>query len=318
MKTDMAIAFDPAIDGNWTAMANWSNAMWTDMGAANSVTVSSMQAVKENQWAYLNSLFPSEAYVLSNIRPVPVVTGGDVCENQSGSYQTSNPDPSSTYAWTIAPAGTSFTASTGSVNVNWGGSGIGVVSLVQTAANGCVSLPVNYNVNINANPIADFTVNVQPATAGETVEFQDKSKGGSNYHWDFGNPETIGDTSNAINPTYVYDNSGHYIVTLDLSNSKGCRSKKTFDFLDVLNGIIPNVVTVNNDGFNDLFHIKGFTEYEIKIYNRWGEKLFESNDRKNEWDGTTESGDLVPAGVYYYILKPKTGKVLTGNVTIIR
>lgn len=318
MNADIAIAYDPAADGSWVQMANWSNSMWTDMGGATAAMVTSMQAVKKTQWSYLNSLFPSDAYVLSTIRPVPLVTGSDVCANQSGTYQVSNPDAGSTYTWTVSPSGTPFTSLNADVNVNWGGSGTGIVGLTQTAANGCVSLPVAYNVNINANPIADFKPLVQPATAGETVEFQDLSIGATHYHWDFGNTETLGDTSNAINPNFVYDNSGQYVVTLDVSNAKGCKSSKVLNFLEVLNGIIPNVVTVNNDGLNDLFHIKGFTEYQISIYNRWGEKLFESNDRLKEWDGKTTSGDFVPGGVYYYILKPKTGKVLTGNVTIIR
>ena len=197
----------------------------------------------------------------------------------------------------------------------------GIISIKENSEKWRVALTRmcgNDNVNINANPIADFKPLVQPATAGETVEFQDLSIGATHYHWDFGNTETLGDTSNAINPNFVYDNSGQYVVTLDVSNAKGCKSSKVLNFLEVLNGIIPNVVTVNNDGLNDLFHIKGFTEYEISIYNRWGEKLFESNDRLKEWDGKTTSGDFVPGGVYYYILKPKTGKVLTGNVTIIR
>ena len=65
---------------------------------------------------------------------------------------------------------------------------------------------------------------------------------------------------------------------------------------------IPNIFTPNADGNNDSFIIKGIEDevWELKIYDRWGKLLFESQDYKNNWDGAKQ-----PDGVYYYILSSR-------------
>ncbi len=69
---------------------------------------------------------------------------------------------------------------------------------------------------------------------------------------------------------------------------------------------IPNVFTPNGDGINDLFMItsSGLTDYEITIVNRWGELVFQSNDPKQGWDGTSK-GKKCTDGVYFYSIKAK-------------
>ena len=88
---------------------------------------------------------------------------------------------------------------------------------------------------------------------------------------------------------------------------------------------LPNIITLNNDGFNDFFEAEKKTDYssfEIKIFNRWGEVVYESTDPYFKWDGKNKSGNLVSAGVYYYVAnanyKSKDVKPLTGHVTVIR
>jgi gliding motility-associated-like protein len=67
----------------------------------------------------------------------------------------------------------------------------------------------------------------------------------------------------------------------------------------------PNVFTPNNDGINDAFiiNVKNIKEFYIKIFNRWGTKLFETNNASDFWDGRTTSGLLCENGVYYFTLK---------------
>jgi|TARA_R110000782_G_scaffold259894_2_gene350932 gliding motility-associated-like protein len=67
--------------------------------------------------------------------------------------------------------------------------------------------------------------------------------------------------------------------------------------------IIPNIITPNNDGRNDIFQLN-FPFLKAEIYNRWGQRLFES---KNDafWDGRTTSGAEAPEGTYYYIITTK-------------
>lgn len=89
------------------------------------------------------------------------------------------------------------------------------------------------------------------------------------------------------------------------------------------NVFVANVFSPNGDGNNDVLHIlgKGITEIEFIIYNRWGEKVFETTDIATGWDGTYK-GSAMNIGVFVYYIKGKLkdGKEITkkGNVTLLR
>ena len=130
------------------------------------------------------------------------------------------------------------------------------------------------------------------------------------YEWTF-EDEPIDGSSNEVDPCYNWDNrKGTYEVCLYGESSIGCRD--TF-CLPVENSfireIIPyNVFTPNDDGQNDLFVIDGesLEEYEIKIYNRWGEKVFESTDINVSWNGRVDNTKATcPEGTYFYIINYK-------------
>jgi len=80
--------------------------------------------------------------------------------------------------------------------------------------------------------------------------------------------------------------------------------------------VIPNIITPNNDGSNDLF-LLNFQYENMFIYNRWGQKLFESNNNESYWNGRTTSGNEVPDGTYYYIIVTEE-ETYKGFVQVIR
>lgn len=85
----------------------------------------------------------------------------------------------------------------------------------------------------------------------------------------------------------------------------------------------PNVFTINNDGLNDEFLLRGvfIDQFNLKIYNRWGQKVFESNDLNRGWDGTL-NGEACTSDVYVYLAEGigKKGQriSISGNVTLLR
>ncbi len=88
---------------------------------------------------------------------------------------------------------------------------------------------------------------------------------------------------------------------------------------------IPNVYTPNGDGSNDNFmiDIEGEDKYDLQIFNRWGNKVFESRDKTKTWNGKDmNDGGECPAGVYYFIfnyqLRAQDPTSVTGTVTLIR
>jgi gliding motility-associated-like protein len=89
--------------------------------------------------------------------------------------------------------------------------------------------------------------------------------------------------------------------------------------------LIPTVFTPNNDGKNDLFVVENlhalYPECQVKIVNRWGSLVFESDGYENPWDGTNMgNGELLPPGTYFYriYLNDGEGTELTGPISIIR
>ena len=89
--------------------------------------------------------------------------------------------------------------------------------------------------------------------------------------------------------------------------------------IDIIDSI-PNVFTPNGDGRNDFYEMKALCYYEqfrIVIFNRWGKKMYESNNPYFRWDGKTEGGSEASEGVYYWIMDTKSGQ-LHGNLELIR
>ena len=79
--------------------------------------------------------------------------------------------------------------------------------------------------------------------------------------------------------------------------------------------VIPNVFSPNSDGENDRFVIDGIlgTSNTVRIYNRWGQIVFEANNYRNQWDG-----DEVSDGTYYYEVQVDgESKAFTGHLTIL-
>lgn len=130
------------------------------------------------------------------------------------------------------------------------------------------------------------------------------------YQWTFEDNPSDG-SSIEVDPCYDWDiRKGTYEVCLIAQNAIGCLD--TF-CLDVNNSLVRilvpyNVFTPNNDGQNDLFVIDGesLEEYNIKIFNRWGEKVFETNDINVSWNGKVDNTKAdCPESTYFYIINYK-------------
>ncbi|MBN2893127.1 MAG: gliding motility-associated C-terminal domain-containing protein [Bacteroidales bacterium] len=85
------------------------------------------------------------------------------------------------------------------------------------------------------------------------------------------------------------------------------------DYAPVANMIIPNGITPNSDNFNDTWIIEGCSNCEVYIYNRWGNKVYYSNNYDNSWDGGNS-----PSGAYYYVITTSDNMTYKGVVNIMR
>jgi gliding motility-associated-like protein len=89
---------------------------------------------------------------------------------------------------------------------------------------------------------------------------------------------------------------------------------------------IPEAFSPNGDGINDTFEVVNITNFgkaSLKVYNRWGNLVYKSDNYKNTWDGTSNAsmaiGSKLPDGTYYYIIEfSGSGKMYKGSVFIKR
>ncbi|MBP1673575.1 MAG: C-terminal target protein [Bacteroidetes bacterium] len=152
-------------------------------------------------------------------------------------------------------------------------------------------------------PIACFETSSDLLLINQSFLATNCSQYATHYHWEFGD----GISSSNQNPSHFYNESGMKEITLYASNDYDCIDsvKKSVIVNEVSIIYIPNSFTPNNDGLNDIFKPAcSFVReegYSLKIFNRWGEEIFFSNDIQYGWDGT-HNAQAAPSGTYSYII----------------
>ncbi|QHV98868.1 gliding motility-associated C-terminal domain-containing protein [Spirosoma endbachense] len=172
---------------------------------------------------------------------------------------------------------------------------------------GCVTRK-SVTVSTDASFRPDFTVQVgEDCNQAAQLTFVNNTKNADRYVWQLGNGDTV---RTPIPENYQYNQSGQYTITLTASRN-GCSLSATRTIsVENLNNI-PNVITPNNDGKNDVFNI-GLSGMKMVIYNRWGRRVFDASPYQNDWGANVENG------VYYYLLTTPTGTQCKGWLQVLQ
>ena len=160
-------------------------------------------------------------------------------------------------------------------------------------------------LEIYPKPAALFSfLPLKPTIIEPDVTFTDLSTGAITWDWDFGD----GSSSTDQNPTYTFKDTGVFNVHLTVTNANQCINDTQFSVFVEPSFVvtIPTAFSPNGDGKNEDWGpvgvLQGVTDYELLIFNRWGEILFQTNDVNARWDGTY-MGDPVPEGFYQYNMR---------------
>lgn len=177
------------------------------------------------------------------------------------------------------------------------------VSVDITSPIGCeTDTMFNALIRMLESPRADFSfIPDEPSSLAPTLEFTDLSERASGWDWDFGN----GVTSFERSPTYRYPDTGKFVITQVVTHPNGCRDtiQKNIDIQPEVRFFLPNAFTPNGDSVNDIYKgvglMEGATDFEMTIWNRWGEMIFLAKDPNEAWNGKKfNSGQDAPGGVY--------------------
>lgn len=324
---DITISATGGVNYNWFDGTDWFNNIQNDItfnitsnssfitegfdvnGCANTDTVSF--TVNSAQLPVLstesNFICSGESVVLTNLNINAVSTDWSF-SNSNGALSANNPEP-----------------------FVFNEPGCYDLTMNMVDINGCDTSMTYNDVVCVEEATASFYMN--PGTIGPgngDVNFYNSSIGSESYLWDFGD----GETSSFFEGPHEYDvtfESG-YQASLIAYSPIGCADTVTIPitYQEELIYYIPNTFTPDDDEHNQTFKpvfTSGFDpyNYEIAIYNRWGEIVWKSYDHEQGWDGayTSRKGIGVQGGVYNWVIKfkPKNtdGKVvINGSVTVLK
>lgn len=239
-------------------------------------------------------------------------------------FEPINPNPNHVWNWNFGDGSISSVQSPEHCYQN---GGVYSVTLSAVSQFGCVNSTIQDNyILANQTPEAKFAITPSNKETIENpyFEFINLSNYADEYQWSFGD----GSTSQEYNTEHRYSLIDEYCVKLIATSNyiqETCKDTivKCLEVTPISIIWVPNSFTPNNDGFNDVFFVKGtmISQFEIVIYNRWGEQVYRSFDIDNGWTGVYGE-QICPDGVYSYIIYYKDIKKLpyvkTGYVVLLR
>ena len=174
-------------------------------------------------------------------------------------------------------------------------------------------------------PTANFEANSYSVASNTIFTLTDASKGTPKaWDWDMGD----GNTSTGNIVYHTYENAGDYVVFMEVTDKNGCTDtiSKIIHVYDELNVFIPNTFTPNGDGLNDTWGplMTEYSEngYMLTIFDRWGQRIFMTEDPTVQWDGTVDGKYVAPNSIYTYriVVRDYTGQEyeFVGHVTVLR
>ena len=209
------------------------------------------------------------------------------------------------------------------------GSSCSDIGIMVTDAAGCSqSITTTDLVCAYPNPSASFTWSPLQPMLGAPVSFENTSIGGLTYTWDIN-----GQGASGANVTYTVPSGvdGEFQACLQVEGQGGCMGTQCYTV--VLSSesyiFVPNSFTPDADGTNDVFApvIAGLTSdyrYSFRVYDRWGDVIFETNDPNEVWTGNVHGGEhyaQTDAYVYEITLQLRPGEVpfrKVGSIVLIR
>lgn len=240
---------------------------------------------------------------------VPVVALGPdttVCGN--GPYQIDAGNPGSSYTWSTGE-------STQTINVSTAGTYS--VTVTNSPCTGSDAILVTFAPNPTVSAGADVTIDANGST-----QLNATPSGAKAYLWSPSTGLSATDISDPMaSPTVTTT------YTVKVTDSNGCTGTDqvivTVKEIDCGDVYVPNAFTPNGDNINDMLQVKGkcIVSMTFIIYDRWGEKVFQSEDKDAGWDGKYKGKNLGAALFTYYLkatMLDNSTFVQRGEINLIR
>jgi gliding motility-associated-like protein len=199
------------------------------------------------------------------------------------------------------------------------------ITLIAVNPNTCNMVDTfSTTITLYTKPTADFTYQPQPSEPNTPTVFAPTSSPVVKYLWEFGDGSSeVKTTPDTV--VHQYIRSDTFDVCLIVTNAEGCTDTVCHPVQAIIHPLldVPNAFTPGRFGTNAIVKVMGFGIVHMtwRIYNRWGQVVFQSDDPDIGWDGYYR-GQVQPMDVYAYTLEADfsdgTHATKKGDITLIR
>jgi gliding motility-associated-like protein len=251
------------------------------------------------------------AKIVVDMPPIVTVNNETICEGEAILLTASG---ANTYLWSTG-AKTNAISVAPKITSNY---------IVTGIKDNCFQ-KVSATVTVNKKPNVLFTASPKELSEYEpTVTLTNESDGGKlSYTWEFDD----GASSTLKNAKYTYTEAKQYRICLTaVDSATNCADTlcKSIVYKPQISLYVPNAFTPDADDLNEVFKAKGMNmlDFTMLIFDRWGNKIFESNDMEKGWDGTVNGKGPAPEGIYVWkincrdVLKKQHQYI--GQVTLVK
>ncbi len=180
-------------------------------------------------------------------------------------------------------------------------------------------------ITVSGKPSAGFAFAPNPPEENIITQFTNLSDVVPRYKWIFGDGDTLQTTKKDTTVRHQYNQTGTYNACLVAINQFGCADTVCQTVQAIVNPLLDvvNAFTPNGDGINDRAVVFGYgvSKLSFRIYNRWGQLMFETADKNQGWDGKFK-GKSQPMDAYGYTLDAEliSGEKIrrSGSITLVR
>jgi gliding motility-associated-like protein len=254
---------------------------------------------------------PDSIEVVENPNVNITIDEPNICVGETTQLSVVNPNATYTYTW----------SPTGQVDAT-----------ITTGSKGDYNVLVNFNgCVVKSNTVSLNTHSVSVDAGGpyfvketECVYVSPNYAGApTSYLWtDLSNGGIIGGSASE-NICISVGGPDTMYYSIDVQDNFGCTANDNFEIIVRRSIQVPEIITPNLDGLNDTWvirNIEGYPKSLTKVYNRWGNMVFEAVGYLNDWDGT-RNGEVLPVATYYYVIElnvKEEDKPYSGSLTIMR
>ena len=313
----------------------WTNNTEQTIGSGENINISTSQNIPySEEYYFLNVNTENNCFTQDSIQitfhPVPIINSSyeDLCNGTEVSILNDlswngNPtnNPSMNYLYNLGD-GNIINNTNNELDYSFEASGVYNVQVVVNSSAGCQD---SNTIEVIVQDIPEALIEIEPECVMKANFNSILALGNFQINSQIWNIEGF-DPVTASNFTQEFESSGNYNGTLNITGLNNCSFDFPYSFfIEQAVGIadlnIPNVITSNDDGINDLFIIDPLFEvcesYELEIYNRWGALVFQKTTDGTTFSGQNLNGDDLLPGIYFYKLKSENAEK-HGFITLIR